>query len=510
MKKLICLCTVLLVLFSSTTAFAAEEMTYYEEIVPTAYGEIVFVTDMYFIERVSPHLNEVRYNLYTLSGETVLSDCEDIRIVEGYIVVSETGTYEVLTNTLEQAVPAKYSSISIISTNRCVAMQNGSLYLLELPSGQVVEHLGEGEMPNDIRPNFMIDNKADQLMYGQKIVADDGDTSFETYYALTKPSNQMVLDFRPYSSHDYNSIQFDSSGHYIYGFASFYQPIHYLFSGRGRLIKQSDSGYYNGFMNGLYIEEMATDMSSVTLLNNNGDIVIPGGIYNDYRYNFSHTYNGHVVDQHISTDHFLCVVKQSDKYGVIRLNAYMPQASNWAKAEVDRANALGFVPEVLNLRLKDQCTREEFCQILANSFEKITDESLESIAKQRDVVTFDDTTDPYVLAAAALGIVNGIGDSKFAPDRYITREEAAVMLARASERLSIEVNSEPLMFKDQLLVSSWAADSINRVTSISVNDNDTRLMQGTWNNHFDPKAYYTIEQSIITFLRLVEADVIEY
>lgn len=504
------LCTIMLILTTSMTAVAADEMSYYEEIVPTAYGEIVFVTDKYFIEKITPRLNEVRYNLYTMSGEAVLSDYQDIRVVEAYIVVSEAGTYSVLDSSLEVIVPAEYSAISIISKDRSVAMQNGNLYLLDLPSGEILEHLGDGEMPDDLRPEFMLTNKADQMMYGQKIVADHGDTSFETYYALSKPSDQMILDFRPYSSQDYNSIQFDSNGQYIYGFASFYMPIHYLFSGRGRLIKQSESGFYNGLINGLYIEETVTDMSGAALLNNDGEVVIDKGVYDDYRYNFSHTYNGTQVEQYISTNNFLCVVKKANQYGVIKLLPYMPEPSKWAKLEVERANALGFVPNFLNYRLKDQCTREEFCQILAYSFEEITDESLESIAKQRDAVTFDDTEDPYVLAAAALGIVNGVGESKFAPDRYITREEAAVMLARASEKLSIEVNSQPLQFKDQEMVSSWAATSVNRVTSISVNDQDTRLMQGTWNNHFDPKAYYTIEQSIITFLRLVEADVIEY
>lgn len=50
---------------------------------------------------------------------------------------------------------------------------------------------------------------------------------------------------------------------------------------------------------------------------------------------------------------------------------------------------------------------------------------------------FTDTTDKNVLAANALGIINGVGNNRFAPDSVLTTEQSIVMAQRALEALSI-------------------------------------------------------------------------
>lgn len=45
-------------------------------------------------------------------------------------------------------------------------------------------------------------------------------------------------------------------------------------------------------------------------------------------------------------------------------------------------------------------------------------------------VSFTDTDNADVLLCASAGVVNGVGNGKFAPDKNITRQEAASMLHR--------------------------------------------------------------------------------
>ena len=56
-------------------------------------------------------------------------------------------------------------------------------------------------------------------------------------------------------------------------------------------------------------------------------------------------------------------------------------------------------------------------------------------------------------------------------------------------------NQTNIRFADDYNVSSWAKDSVSIVNSMYV-------MQGIGNDCFDPKNYYTIEQSVATMYRL--------
>jgi hypothetical protein len=69
--------------------------------------------------------------------------------------------------------------------------------------------------------------------------------------------------------------------------------------------------------------------------------------------------------------------------------------------------------------------------------------------------------------AAANGIVNGVGDNKFAPDEYITREQFATVLFRfAKEQWSVDGDAGDLAaFTDIDEISAWAADAVKWAVS---------------------------------------------
>ena len=113
---------------------------------------------------------------------------------------------------------------------------------------------------------------------------------------------------------------------------------------------------------------------------------------------------------------------------------------------------------------------------------------------------FTDTHHADVVEAYALGIVNGVGNGRFAPDESITREEAAKMLWNAAALLGYQPTEEPLDFVDKDEISDWALESVNAISSIS--GAGRPIMQGTGNNRFSPKDSYTREQAVATVYRL--------
>ena len=106
-----------------------------------------------------------------------------------------------------------------------------------------------------------------------------------------------------------------------------------------------------------------------------------------------------------------------------------------------------------------------------------------------------------VLACASLGIVNGVGNGRFAPDAHITREQAATMLVRAAGILDIRANREHTPFNDADRISTWAKAAVAEVSAMQTEDG-AMVMQGVGSNRFAPSDPYTREQSIMTAYRL--------
>ncbi len=70
---------------------------------------------------------------------------------------------------------------------------------------------------------------------------------------------------------------------------------------------------------------------------------------------------------------------------------------------------------------------------------------------------------PYIATAAKYGIINGVGGGKFAPESTITRQEAAVMVARAAKLCGMdtameaaEVRDVLAQFSDYVKSADWA------------------------------------------------------
>ena len=187
-------------------------------------------------------------------------------------------------------------------------------------------------------------------------------------------------------------------------------------------------------------------------------------------------------------------------YNSLKNKAASP--SEWAKDETDKAISKGFVPESLLETPKADITREDFVHMavlfvaynLGYEYGKFAD----LVNSRTDEVGFADSDNPYVLLAARIGITEGTGEGKFMPQGKITREQAATMLARTymAYRANADL-AQTIQYSDKDSISPWAQDGVRFCDYYGV-------MKGYETGAFGPKDNYTVEQSIVTFVRMSE------
>ena len=165
--------------------------------------------------------------------------------------------------------------------------------------------------------------------------------------------------------------------------------------------------------------------------------------------------------------------------------------SEWAQKSVEVANEMGIVSSDNEYDFTSPITREEFCK-LAYNYVSSKDMLPESIAE----IPFDDTKSTEIAALYAMGIIKGKSETAFAPNDTITREEAAVILDNLVKNTG-EVFTTMLYFSfaDEKDVSDWAMNSVQTLCNMNV-------LKGVGDNRFDPKGSFTVEQAIVTLMRI--------
>ncbi|HPQ46264.1 MAG TPA: S-layer homology domain-containing protein [Clostridia bacterium] len=99
-------------------------------------------------------------------------------------------------------------------------------------------------------------------------------------------------------------------------------------------------------------------------------------------------------------------------------------------------------------------------------------------------VLFDDVVEgsyyaPYVQWAYQNGIVKGVTELLFEPERPVTREEIAVMVYRASALSGTDFSGAVPSYMDNEVISDWASDGVGFVQ-------ESGIMEGRPGNYFDP------------------------
>lgn len=212
---------------------------------------------------------------------------------------------------------------------------------------------------------------------------------------------------------------------------------------------------------------------------------------------------------------------------VVDTDATSVTYSNWAAEDIitaismgyldDDPDVFGYQPAVTDLLGSDYTkaiTRGQFAALAIRYYETlmgdITGEDYTIPINSGDDVFADSTGDTNMAKAFNLGILGGYNSAPnrsgvyVGPNDLITREQAATMLTRLMEKLIVAFDSvgrtgwtvwyaDSLPFTDT--ISDWALDGVRAVYGVGA-------MTGTTSTTFSAKSSYTIEQSIVTLMRI--------
>ena len=212
---------------------------------------------------------------------------------------------------------------------------------------------------------------------------------------------------------------------------------------------------------------------------------------------------------------------------VVDTDATSVTYSNWAAEDIitaismgyldDDPDVFGYQPAVTDLLGSDYTraiTRGQFAALAIRYYETlmgdITGEDYTISVNPGDDVFADSTGDTNMAKAYTLGILGGYNSADtragvyVGPNDNITREQAATMLTRLMEKLIVAFDSvgrtgwtvwyaDNLPFTDE--IADWAYDGVRAVYGVGA-------MTGTTSTTFSAKSPYTIEQSIVTIMRI--------
>lgn len=168
--------------------------------------------------------------------------------------------------------------------------------------------------------------------------------------------------------------------------------------------------------------------------------------------------------------------------------------SDWAADELMRAGGEGLILVDIGDDLTQPITRLLFCEELAVMLDRLG-KLPEADAPNPPI--FTDVQNGSIDRLYMIGVVKGVSDTEFAPERLITREEAAVFLSRTASYLKTGIPeiADDYPYTDYDDISEWAIDDVRDMFAAGI-------MVGVGGGRFSPAENYTKEQAVITILRM--------
>ncbi len=189
------------------------------------------------------------------------------------------------------------------------------------------------------------------------------------------------------------------------------------------------------------------------------------------------------------------------------------EPSKWAVQSINDLKARGFLHQDLTYDYKEDITRKDFCKLAVYAYLKnkgyqdVTDlinaelkHDFKNYTYQFQDLDKNNQDDQYIFVANMLGFVDGVSANKFAPQQYLTREQAAKILLAVYSTMGQQEKLDyyKQLFADDHEISAWAKGYVYDIKEIGI-------MTGVGANKFSPKANYTREQAIITILKTINA-----
>ncbi len=194
----------------------------------------------------------------------------------------------------------------------------------------------------------------------------------------------------------------------------------------------------------------------------------------------------------VTIDHFtkfavLAMQEEEEEPPVVSLNDI---AGHWAEDNIKQLVARDAITGYPDGSFKpdNNITRAEFATVLVKAF---------GLAPQSGKV-FTDTgshwAKDFIATAASYGIIKGYNDAAFGPDDLITREQMAVMIARAAQLAAV---SDGTPFGDAASISDWAKDAVAAAV-------EAGIIQGYPDNTFKPQANATRAEAVTVIVNALK------
>ncbi len=191
-------------------------------------------------------------------------------------------------------------------------------------------------------------------------------------------------------------------------------------------------------------------------------------------------------------------VTKDGRNGLLKNPLKKDVISDWFTDEIADADACGLIPSRCAGYYTFEITRSQAAALLVRYLELVTGSDLSLPAEH----PFTDTSDAYIEKAYAAGIVQGMAEGIFAPDKVVTREQFATMLYRTLVKQNPdweETVPEPTKFEDFDTASDWAKQALAVLA-------DRKVMNGISDTKLAPKYYCSTEEAIALVYRLFKAE----
>lgn len=164
---------------------------------------------------------------------------------------------------------------------------------------------------------------------------------------------------------------------------------------------------------------------------------------------------------------------------------------HWARESIEHLASIGYVNgfDEDTFAPEQNVTRAEFVKMLTKACHAAAEEYEDTFKD----ISASDWYAPYIAAAYNAGIVQGDDNGNFNPDANITRQEMAVMAARAFDKKD---GGEP-DFADKNEIAMWARDAVKALAE------DGIITGFSEDNTFRPADNTTRAQAAVVIERLV-------
>ena len=177
--------------------------------------------------------------------------------------------------------------------------------------------------------------------------------------------------------------------------------------------------------------------------------------------------------------------------GVKLIKCVYNNPSDWAWETVIEALDKGIVKKDTDRRYRKNISREDFCEIVYEL--PVVQAALRNAPSS--TIKFTDTDNEMVKALTSLGIIYGVGNGKFDPHSYVTREQIATILDRIYQLGHKAPTPDGFKYADDASISDWAKASVYNMRAAGI-------MIGMGQDIFSPDTMCTTEQTIVAAMRL--------